>query len=455
MEGGLDRDRVKLHVKKLPGQQARKWTRFHMKHTAVSTLEEGFVWARDKPALGPWCTDVDGNIILDFVSHVASAPLGYNHPRIIDLMKQFHAADPDRYAGTDFIAGYSCKPEKCSVPTPAHLHKKIVDITKQFKFDTAFFSNSGAEAVENAIKICYDYRQTDGYAFCFQGAFHGRTLGALSLNRSKTVQKLHFPQIPDVVAFPFCSCVKKCVCGWKTQSKKNKIENVLHQSLDNATGIINSEDVAYIIIEPIQGEGGYNVPRLSFIKEVYKEAKKHGIPVISDEIQSGLGRTGKWWACEHFGVKPDVITSAKGLRVGATIAKRRMFPAEKGRISSTWAEGNALASAVGWMTIDIIQKEKLMRNATRVGNYFMKRLRELMRRSRKVVDVRGKGLMVAAEFDTKRTRDHVRFTCFKRGVLLNNVGYKSIRFLPPLNVTKREVDVCVDVLGKVLRGRDE
>ena len=420
----IDRDAIVPHITQMPGANARKFTAFSKKYAATTTLEEGFVWARDKPALGPWCTDVDGNTILDFASHISSAPLGYNHPEIVALMQRMKPADPDRYAGTDFLAGYSCASEDCEIPTPGHLHQKVVEITKQFGFDCAFFSNSGAEAIENAIKICYNARHMEGYGVCFDGAFHGRTLGALSLNRSKAVQREYYPQIPNIVSFPYCTCKNRCVCGWRTKSRKGQIENRFHQWLDSESGMVKPEEVSYVIIEPVQGEGGYNFPRREFIRSLYKEAQEYGIPVISDEIQSGLGRTGKWWACEHYDVKPDVIAAAKGLRVGATISKKKMFPREKGRISGTWSEGNALASAVGYKTIEIIQKEKLLRNAEKAGNYFLKRLRELMRH-KSVIDVRGLGLMDAIEFDMKKTRDTVIDRCLKKGLLVVGAGYKS------------------------------
>ena len=441
----IDRERVLPNVKKIPGINAQRWTKRSLKHAASTTLEEGFVWARDKPALGPWCTDVDDNIILDFASHIASAPLGYNHPDIIELMKTFPKADPDRYAGTDFLAGYAG-----TFPSVADLHEKVISITKKFGFDAALFTNSGAEAIENAIKICYNARHSEGYGVCFDGAFHGRTLGALSLNRSKAVQREYYPQIPNIVSFPYCTCKNTCICGWETRSKRGKTESKLHQWLDNDFGLVDEKEVSYIIIEPIQGEGGYNVPSKKYIRNVYKEAKEHHIPVISDEIQAGMGRTGTWWACEQFGVKPDVIAAAKGLRVGATISKRKMFPNVKGRVGGTWSEGNALASAVGCVTIEVIQKENLLRNAARQGVYILRRLKEL-RRHRCVVDTRGVGLMDAVEFDTQKTRDQVVEKCLKKGLLILGAGYKAIRLLPPLNVTRREIDVAVDVLDRVVK----
>ena len=446
----MDRDTIIPKVKKLPGPLAKKWINYGLKYTATTTLIPGFVWDRTKPAIGPFCTDVDGNVFLDFVSHVASAPLGYNHPEIIRLMQDIKAIDPDRYAGCDFIAAYGDAPEHADIPTPAQLHHKVVEITKQFKFDMAFFTNSGAEAVENAMKICYDHRKNNGYGICFEGAFHGRTLGALSLNRSKAVQRKYYPAIPKIVTLPYCHC-KHCSCGWITYSRKGKPENKLNQLFDKDTGTIQPENVAYIIIEPIQGEGGFAIPKKEFIKDVYREAQQYGIPVISDEIQAGLGRTGKWWACEHFGVKPDVITSSKGLRVGATIAKKKMFPKEKGRISSTWGEGNAIASAVGYKTIEIIQQEKLVQNAAVMGKYFLKRLEELKQKYHKVYDVRGIGLMDAIEFESKKIREQVQRECLKRGLLLIEAGFKSLRLLPPLNVTTREIDLAVDIIRESVK----
>ena len=263
-----------------------------------------------------------------------------------------------------------------------------MEISQQFGFDSAFLSNSGAEAVENAIKICYDYRRNHGYGFCFLGAFHGRTLGALSLNRSKKVHRDWYPQIPKVVELPFCRCRERCDCGWKVYSIGRKgVISRLAQVLDPDIGLIDPQEVAYIIVEPILGEGGYDIANPEFIREVAEIAHREGIPLIADEIQSGLGRTGKWWAVEHFGLVPDIITSAKALRVGATIGKSIFFPREERRISSTWGEGNAISSAVGYQVIQTIQEEGLLKNAEEMGNYFLSGLRQLQSRFPVIYDV--------------------------------------------------------------------
>jgi 4-aminobutyrate aminotransferase len=433
-----------------PGPNARKWVQFHKKYAAHSTYFYDFIWDRSKPAIGPFCTDVDGNIIMDFVSHVASSPMGYNHPSLVEVSRKIAGIDPDRYAGTDFIGAYGEDPEKSSLPTPSHLHHKLVEISQQFGFDTAFLSNSGAEAVENAIKICYDYRRNFGYGFCFYGAFHGRTLGALSLNRSKKVHRDWYPEIPKVFTLPFCRCQHQCDCGWKIYSIRRKgVISRLGQILDPDIGLIDPDEVAYIIIEPILGEGGYDIANPEFIREVADIAQRNGIPLIADEIQSGLGRTGKWWAVEHFGVSPDIIASAKALRVGATIGKSTFFPREERRISSTWGEGNAISSAVGYQIIQTIQEEGLLKNAEEMGNYFLTGLRQLESRFSVIHDVRGLGLMDAISVETDGLRNRVIQKAFQKGLLLASCGFESIRFLPPLDVTQREIDIALNILEDV------
>ncbi len=428
-------------VTKIPGKNARRWANFHLKYASKSTYEPDFVWDRTATAIGPFCTDVDGNVVIDFVSNIGSSPLGYNNPEIIDLLRTIKNLDPDRYAGTDFIAGYGKTPKDSEIPTPSHLHRKVIEITKQFGFDCAFFSNSGAEAVENAIKVCYDYRKNYGYGICFDGAFHGRTLGTLSLNRSKKIQTDLFPAIPKIYSIPFAS-----------RSKVYKGLNIVTlKELLEKNGKINPKEVAYIIIEPIQGEDGFNFPKKDFIREVYEVAHKHNIPIISDEVQSGMGRTGKWWAIENFKCKPDIISSAKALRIGATIGKRKFFPKQNERISSTWGEGNAIASAVGYKTIEIMQKRNLLRNAEINGKYFVKRLKELEDKYKFILDADGIGLMDRIEIDSVKRRDLIIKNALKQGLLLAGAGEKSIRFLPPLDVTKREIDIACEVLDNSLR----
>ena len=439
-----------------PGPSARKWLKFHNQYAARSTYHEGFIWDRSRPAIGPFCTDADGNIFLDLVSHVGSSALGYNHPKLLRVAAQLQTIDPDRYAGCDFIGAWGEDPEKSVIPTPSHLHFKLMEITSQFGFDAAFFSNSGAEAVENAIKICYDHKKNYGYGVCFYGAFHGRTLGALSLNRSKKIQRDWFPQIPNIADFPYCTCRDHpCNCGWMVCcTGKKGVRSRLDHYLDPDIGLLDPEEVAFIILEPIQGEGGYNVPSQDFMSEVDRLAKKYSIPLISDEIQAGLGRTGKWWGIEQFGIQPDIITVAKPLRVGATLGKNSLFPQQEYRISSTWGEGNALSSAIGYTIIEVIQQEGLLDHVSRLGDYFLGQLRRLQERFASIVDVRGIGLMIAIEIDSRERRDRIIQNAFQRGLLLLGCGYKAIRFLPPLDVRQREIDMALEILQKACKSSE-
>jgi 4-aminobutyrate aminotransferase len=178
---------------------------------------------------------------------------------------------------------------------------------------------------------------------------------------------------------------------------------------------------------------------------------QHEILLMVDEVQCGMGRTGKWWAIEHFGIKPDIITVAKPLRVGATLGRTELFPRQEYRISSTWGEGNALSSAIGYTIIETIQKENLLDNATRMGNYFLDRLKNLQRHYPFIHDVRGIGLMDAIEIDSRERRDRVIARCFQKGLLLLGCGYEAIRFLPPLDVRQREIDMALEILEKACK----
>ena len=427
-----------------PGPNTEKWIRFHLKNAAQATYQKYFVWDRAAAAIGPFCTDPDGNIFLDFASHVSSNPLGYNHPALTEIAVKLAKIDPDRYAGTDFIGAFGKDPQTAQLPTPSHLHEKLIHLTKKFGFEKAFLSNSGSEAVENAIKLCYQYRKNFGYGFTFDGAFHGRTLGALSLNRSKNLHRSWFPQIPYIISFPYDFCQGES-CSYGTSGAGGS--DAISQMLDAGKGLISPEEVAFIIIEPVQGEGGYNFPHAEFIKGVAKTARKYGIPLICDEIQSGMGRTGKWWACEHFGIKPDIITAGKALRVGATIGHARFFPKEKYRIGSTWGEGNAIASAVGFRTIEIIEKENLLQNAASMGGHLIAELKKLQQKHPALVsDVRGLGLLDAIEFQDKKLRDRFLEKCAHKGLILLGCGYKVVRILPPLDVSRREIDLALEII---------
>ena len=436
----MNRDRAEPQIRRMPGKRAQEWVEYHHQFSAPSTYVYPFVWDADAPADGPFCTDVDGNVLLDFTSHVASAPLGYNNPTIVDRLAEFDLVDPLKIAGQDFYVSRGWPPEDPEFPGPSQLMERLVEITSNYGMDTVFLSNSGAEAVENAIKICYDDREAHR-AFTFEGAFHGRTLGALSLNRSKRAHRKGYPEIQGIESLPYISTETEYENRWLTDGPGG---NLLADKLHPDRGNVAPEDVAYLILEPVQGEGGYRVPHTGFMDDIAALREEYGFNVIADEIQAGLGRTGEMWAIDHFHLEPDVITSAKGLRVGATISRKDVFPEEKGRISSTWGAGHLLSSLVGVLTLDAIEEQGLCANTIERGEQFREHIADADVPG--VEEVRGLGLMLALEFDEKERRDAVVKAAFERGLLVLGCGYKTLRILPPLDVTEREIALGADLL---------
>jgi 4-aminobutyrate aminotransferase len=439
----MDRDTAEPTVEEVPGKRAREWADYHHQFSAPSTYVYDFVWDFTEDAEGPFCTDVDGNVLLDFTSHVASAPLGYNNPKIMEKFREFDLVDPLKIAGQDFYAAGGWPPEEPELPGPTQLMDRLADVTSHYDMDTVFLSNSGAEAVENAIKICY--AQGGHRAFTFDGAFHGRTLGALSLNRSKRAHRKGYPEVGGVVSVPYPSTEESYRKDWLTGGPGG---NVVADKLHPEQGVIDPEEVAFLILEPVQGEGGYRVPHEEFARDVADIRERYDVKVISDEIQAGLGRTGEMWGIDHLDLDPDVITAAKGLRAGATVANEDLFPKEKGRLSSTWGAGKIVDSMQGVFTLDAIREYDLLGNAIERG----RQLRELLEDSDlpNVEDVRGRGLMLAIEFDTKDRREAVVEAAMKRGLLTLGCGYKTLRLLPPLDVTEREIDLGFDVLQNAI-----
>ncbi|MFB6183337.1 MAG: aminotransferase class III-fold pyridoxal phosphate-dependent enzyme [Haloarculaceae archaeon] len=439
----MDRATAEPQVTELPGERAREWVEYHHESAAISTHVYDFVWDFTADAEGPFCTDADGNVLLDFTSHVAAAPLGYDNPKLMERLEAFDLVDPVKMAGQDFYAA-SGPLDDHEIPTPADLMARLTDRTAHYGMDTVFLSNSGAEAVENALKICYDYREGK-YGVTFEGAFHGRTLGTLSLNRSKEIYRRSFPVIPSVHDAPYCTdrtCTPEtCECGFFAGGTSK-----LRRMLDPERGYVNPDELAYVIVEPMQGEGGYRFPSDAFMDEVATLVQRYDVTLIADEIQTGLGRSGEWWLSDHYAIEPDVITSAKGLRVGATVSREEIFPSEESRLSSTWGAGDILSSAVGALTIDVIDDYDLVANATERGRQAVESLRDADLPG--VVDVRGKGLLLAVEFDSKDRRDGVMEAALKRGLLTLGCGQKTIRLLPPLDATEREIELGVALLGE-------
>jgi len=436
----MDRATAEPTVEKMPGKRAQEWADYHHQFSAPSTYVYDFVWDFTEDAAGPFCADVDGNVLMDFTSHVAAAPLGYNNPKIMDKFEEFDLVDPTKIAGQDFYAAGGWPPADPELPGPTQLMDRLTDLTSHYDMDTVFLSNSGAEAVENAIKICY--AQGGHRAFTFDGAFHGRTLGALSLNRSKVNHRKGYPEVGGVVSVPYPCTEEAYRKHWLTDGPGG---NVVADKLHPERGVIDAEEVAYLIFEPVQGEGGYRIPHDGFVSDLAEIRQRFDVNVIADEIQAGLGRTGEMWGVDHLDLDPDVITSAKGLRAGATVANSDLFPEEKARLSSTWGAGKIVDSMQGVFTIDAIHEYDLLDNAAERGRQMTELLEDADLPN--VIDVRGRGLMLAVEFDTKERREAVVEAALKRGLLILGCGHKTLRLLPPLDVTEREIELGFDLFA--------
>jgi len=296
-----------------------------------------------------------------------------------------------------------------------------------------FFINSGAEAVENAIKIAYRKMSTATPSLLpglsCANAFHGRTLGALSFTFSKPVQKKGYPELP-VLRLKFCTSDSD-------------------PEIDAAEKILAANKVSFILSEVVQGEGGYNIASRRFIQNLRIWASKHDVPLILDEVQSGMGRTGRWWAFEHYGVKPDILSAAKALQVGMAAYESRLDPGEQGALSSTWGGGSRIDLAVGAKIIEVIKKDKLLDNATVMGAKLKKCLEEFGVKGG-ITDVRGLGLMIGIEFDSKQTRDKRLALAFRKGLLLLPAGQKAVRVIPPLTITEEEILEGLELFSQVL-----
>jgi 4-aminobutyrate aminotransferase len=441
----MNRDSVEPQVTDVPGDRAEKLVEYHQRNAAKTTYVCDFVWDYSEPAIGPFCTDVDGNVMMDFTAQVGAMPLGFNNPKILDQLEAFDLVDPLKIAGQDFYLPATGVPDSdADIPGPADLMDRLTSISSHYDMDKVFLSNSGAEAVENAMKIAFDH--THGkYTITTHGAFHGRTMGALSLNRSKGKYRKQYPEIAGVQDMPYCrnsGCTADtCECGFFADGGSQ-----LREMLDPETGYVNPDEVAALVLEPFQGEGGYRPPSEAFMDEIAEVCDHHDVPLIVDEVQAGVGRTGEWWASDHYAIEPDAIASAKALRVGATISREEVFPDEKGRISSTWGAGDLISSAQGVATLDAIDEYNLLDNATERG----RQMKELLRDADLpgAIDVRGEGLMLAVEFDSRERRDAIQEHAFANGFLTIGCGKQTLRLLPPLDVTEREISLGVELLSE-------
>jgi len=394
---------------------------------------------------GVWIWDVDGNRLLDFAAGIAVCATGHCHPEIVRAIEE-QAHRLIHFSGTDFY--YLPQIE---------LAERIVALAPGDGKKRVFFANSGTEAVEAAIKLAR-YKTRRPYIIAFYGAFHGRTMGSLSLTASKTVQHKYFgPLLPGVLHAPFPYCYR---CPQHRDPRSCAIE-----CLDYLTDVIFKrmvapDEVAAVFIEPIQGEGGYIPAPVEFLQRLREMTRRHGILMVVDEVQSGVGRTGKMFAYEWANIEPDIICMAKGiasgLPLGLMVYRSDDRDWERGSHASTFG-GNPVACAAALKTLDLVQNG-LMENAQRMGDYLMARLRDMQSRHQSLGDVRGRGLMVGAEIvsdplsriKAPAKRDAIVAACYRRGLIILGCGENTLRFAPPLVINQEEIAEGLDVFEQAL-----
>jgi len=427
----------------LPGPRARAWIsrdsdRVSPSYTRVYPL----VVERGE---GAAILDVDGNWFLDFTAGIAVCSTGHSHPEVVRAITD-QASRLIHMSGTDFYYSQQIR-----------LAEEIASLVPIEGPVKVFFANSGAEANEAAIKLAR-YHTGRQRVVAFFGSFHGRTMGALSLTASRSVQQRGFaPLVPGVEHVPYAYCYR---CPVNRQVETCDVECFGLLTDYHFARTVPPEEVAAIVIEVVQGEGGYVVPPRKFLDRVQKVARDHGILVIADEVQSGMGRTGKMFASEHFDFRPDMITLAKGvasgLPLGLCVAREAIMNWMPGAHASTFG-GNPVSCAAALATIRLL-KEKYVENAHLQGAKLLEGVRAMMSRHAIIGDLRGLGLMIGAEIivpgyghaPNPKGRDAIIERAFHRGLLLLGCGDNTVRFCPPLVVSAAEVDTCLRIFEEAV-----
>jgi len=386
--------------------------------------------------------DVDGNRFLDFVAGIAVCSTGHAHPQVVEAIKS--AADKFLHVSSDYWH-----------ENMTRLTERLAEVAPMGEPVMSFLCQSGTESVEGAIKLA---RYVTGRPrfIGFLGAFHGRTMGSLSFTSSKYTQQKGFaPTMPGVTHVPYPNPYRPLFAG---ADQGKAVLDYIRMLFERN---VPASEVAAILVEPLQGEGGYLWPPAGFLAGLRALCDEHGILLIFDEVQSGVGRTGRMWACEHSGVKPDIMTSAKGLGsglpIGAIIAKKSIMEQWKRGAHGNTYGGNPLSCAAAIATLDLVES-KYAGNAARVGEHFMGRLREMMRDYPCIGEVRGRGLMIGMELienDAERTParalcDRLVTRGYYNGLLLLSCGVSTLRFMPPLSTTEAEVDEAIVLLRRAL-----
>lgn len=399
-----------------------------------------------KRGRGARIEDIDGNEFLDLAAGIAVCSTGHCHPEVVKAIQE-QAAELIHLSGTDFY--YE------SMTQLAQRLSAIAPMPGPHKF---YYGNSGAEAIECALKLAR-YHTGRQHVIAFLGAFHGRTMGALSLTASKPQQKRRFsPLVPGVTHVPYPYAYRNCRNPKDEEAYALGCARYIEEKLFKT--MLPPEEVAAIFVEPIQGEGGYVVGPTVFMRELRKICDRHGILLVADEVQSGVGRTGKWWAIQHTGVEPDMVCIAKGIASGMPLSvcmtRANIMDWKPGSHASTFG-GNPVAIASALATLNVIEREGLA-NAAKVGDAMMNRLKEWPKKHPIVGEVRGRGLMLAVEIvkdqETREAagewRNQIELLAYERGLLILGCGENSIRIAPPLILKQEEADVALDILEECM-----
>ncbi|HWZ54859.1 MAG TPA: acetyl ornithine aminotransferase family protein [Verrucomicrobiae bacterium] len=394
-----------------------------------------------KSGRGAMVEDVDGNVFLDFAAGIAVVSTGHCHPRVVQAIQK-QAAELIHMSGTDFY-----------YPNMVELAARLAKVAPGSEPKKVYFGNSGTEATEAAIKLARYHTRRDKI-IAFHGCFHGRTLGALSLTASKAVQRKGFGALlAGVFHIPYPNAYR---CPYGNPAPCSCVESATVLERETFKRLVDPEEVAAIFIEPVQGEGGYVPAPREFFVELQRICRKYGILLVCDEVQSGMGRTGKWWACEHVGIEPDILCVAKGIASGmplsATIARASVMDWKPGAHASTFG-GNPVSVAAALATMDLLESQYI-ENARRMGEFLMSRMADWPGRHRIVGDVRGRGLMIGVEIvrdqKTKERagdlREAIVDRAFEKGLLLLGAGENTIRIAPPLLIDEEQADFAARTL---------
>ncbi len=435
------------HIKTaLPGPNARRIVDRDQQSISPSYTRSYPLVA--KRGRGVIVEDVDGNEFLDFSAGIAVTSTGHCHPEVIAAIQK-QAAELIHMSGTDFY--YE------SMVTLSERLSRVAPMKGPHK---VHYGNSGAEAIEAALKLAR-YHTKRQHIIAFFGAFHGRTMGALSLTASKPQQRRRFaPLVPGVTHIRYPDVYRGAPGGSPEEADAFALScaRFIEDKLFKTT--LAPEEVAAIFVEPIQGEGGYVVAPTVFMQELRRICDRHGILLVADEVQSGAGRTGKWWAIEHTGVEPDIVCMAKGIAsgmpLGVMMARAEIMDWVPGSHASTFG-GNPVAIAAALATMDILEREAI-KNADVVGRHILQRIADWPKRLDLVGDVRGRGLMIGIEIVTDKKaktpggveRDRIVELAFERGLLFLGCGANSVRICPPLIVTREQADLAMDVLEECI-----